>query len=138
MSVGTSVPCRLILLTWRLLPVRPRNWASNPCGTPNTLFYRYTARAPSLPPGAPSPTPTATLRILLIALARASGVTSKIKLGTGIVLVPEHNPLVLAKEIAALDQYSGGRFLFGIGGRMAQGGNHHHGRRLRAPLDPDP
>ena len=50
-----------------------------------------------------------------IALARASGVTSRIKLGTGIVLVPERNPLVMAKEIAALDLYSGGRFLFGIG-----------------------
>ena len=50
-----------------------------------------------------------------IALARASGVTSKIKLGTGITLIPERNPLVLAKQIAALDQYSGGRFLFGIG-----------------------
>lgn len=50
-----------------------------------------------------------------IALARASGVTSKIKLGTAITLVPERNPLVLAKEIAALDHYSGGRFLFGIG-----------------------
>ena len=50
-----------------------------------------------------------------IALARASAVTSKIKLGTGITLVPERNPLVLAKEIAALDRYSGGRFLFGIG-----------------------
>ena len=50
-----------------------------------------------------------------IALARASGVTSKIKLGTGITLVPERNPLVLAKEIAALDLVSGGRFLFGIG-----------------------
>lgn len=50
-----------------------------------------------------------------IALARASAVTSKIKLCTGITLVPERNPLVLAKEIAALDQYSGGRFVFGIG-----------------------
>ena len=50
-----------------------------------------------------------------IALARASGVTTKIKLGTGISLVPERNPLLLAKEIATLDRYSGGRFLFGIG-----------------------
>ena len=50
-----------------------------------------------------------------IALARASAVTSAIKLGTGITLIPERNPLVLAKEIAALDLYSGGRFLFGIG-----------------------
>ena len=50
-----------------------------------------------------------------IALARASAVTSAIKLGTGITLVPERNPLLLAKEISALDLYSGGRFLFGIG-----------------------
>ena len=50
-----------------------------------------------------------------IALARASAVTSKIKLGTGITLIPERNPLVLAKQISTLDQYSGGRFLFGIG-----------------------
>ena len=40
---------------------------------------------------------------------------SKIKLGTGITLVPERNPLLLAKEIATLDRYSGGRFQFGIG-----------------------
>jgi probable F420-dependent oxidoreductase len=50
-----------------------------------------------------------------IALARASGVTRTIKLGTGITLVPERNPLLLAKEIASLDRFSGGRFLFGIG-----------------------
>ena len=50
-----------------------------------------------------------------IALARASGATSTIMLGTGITLVPERNPLLLAKEIASLDRFSGGRFLFGIG-----------------------
>ena len=50
-----------------------------------------------------------------IALARASAVTSTIKLGTAICLVPERNPLLLAKEIATLDQLSGGRFIFGIG-----------------------
>ena len=50
-----------------------------------------------------------------VALARASAVTERIKLGTGICLVPERNPLLLAKEVATLDMYSGGRFLFGIG-----------------------
>jgi probable F420-dependent oxidoreductase len=50
-----------------------------------------------------------------VALARASGATTKIKLGTGITLVPERNPLLLAKEISTLDLFSGGRFLFGIG-----------------------
>ena len=50
-----------------------------------------------------------------VALARASAVTSRIQLGTGICLIPERNPLQLAKEVATLDRLSGGRFLFGIG-----------------------
>jgi probable F420-dependent oxidoreductase len=57
------------------------------------------------------------LRILdpFMALARASAVTQRIRLGTGICLVPERNPLLLAKEVATLDHLSGGRFIFGIG-----------------------
>ncbi len=50
-----------------------------------------------------------------IGLARASATTKKIMLGTSICLVPEHSPLVQAKQIAALDFHSGGRFIFGIG-----------------------
>jgi probable F420-dependent oxidoreductase len=50
-----------------------------------------------------------------IALARASAVTRKIKLATGITLLPERNPLMLAKEISVLDLHSDGRFIFGIG-----------------------
>lgn len=51
----------------------------------------------------------------LIALTRAATVTSRIGLGTGISLVPERNPILTAKEVASLDHYAGGRFLFGIG-----------------------
>jgi probable F420-dependent oxidoreductase len=51
----------------------------------------------------------------LIQLAFAAAATRTIKLGTGVILVPEHNPIVLAKEIATLDHYCGGRFIFGIG-----------------------
>jgi probable F420-dependent oxidoreductase len=50
-----------------------------------------------------------------VALARASGMTSRIKLATGIVLVPERHPLLLAKEVSTLDLFSGGRLLLGIG-----------------------
>ena len=50
-----------------------------------------------------------------VALGRASAVTTRLKLGTGVCLVAERNPLLLAKEVATLDMYSGGRFLFGIG-----------------------
>jgi probable F420-dependent oxidoreductase len=52
----------------------------------------------------------------LIALARAGATTSRIKLGTGILLIPERNPILTAKQIATLDDACGGRFLFGIGG----------------------
>jgi len=51
----------------------------------------------------------------LIALMRAATATTKLEVGTGVLLVPERHPLHLAKEIASLDAYSGGRFHFGIG-----------------------
>jgi len=61
--------------------------------------------------------PDAYGRILdpFVALARVSGATKTIQLGTGICLIPERNPLLLAKEVATLDRLSGGRFVFGIG-----------------------
>jgi probable F420-dependent oxidoreductase len=52
----------------------------------------------------------------LLALARAGATTSRIKLGTGVCLIPERNPILTAKQVATLDDGSGGRFLFGIGG----------------------
>jgi alkanesulfonate monooxygenase SsuD/methylene tetrahydromethanopterin reductase-like flavin-dependent oxidoreductase (luciferase family) len=67
------------------------------------------------PLGGPIPDFFAALIDPFVGLARASTVTKTIKLGTGICLVPERNPLLLAKEIATLDHFSGGRFLFGIG-----------------------
>jgi probable F420-dependent oxidoreductase len=51
----------------------------------------------------------------LVALARAGATTTRIKLGTGITLVPERNPILTAKQVATLDDACGGRFLFGIG-----------------------
>ena len=68
-----------------------------------------------------------------VALARASAVTTTLKLGTAITVIPDRNPLLLAKEIATLDYYSGGRFLFGIGmGNTPEelevmGGDYAHG-----------
>jgi probable F420-dependent oxidoreductase len=50
------------------------------------------------------------------ALAAVASVTTRIKLGTGICLVVEHEPLGLAKQVATLDYISGGRVLFGVGG----------------------
>ena len=51
-----------------------------------------------------------------VALSFAAAATKKLLLGTGICLIPEHDPIVTAKSVASLDQLSGGRFIFGIGG----------------------
>jgi probable F420-dependent oxidoreductase len=50
-----------------------------------------------------------------IALTAAAVVTTTLRLGTGITLVAQRDPVWLAKEVATLDVISGGRFLFGIG-----------------------
>lgn len=50
-----------------------------------------------------------------IGLAAAAAVTKTLKLGTGISLVVEHDPIVQAKQVASLDRISHGRFLFGVG-----------------------
>ena len=49
------------------------------------------------------------------ALAYCAAVTTRLKLGTGITLLPSHNPLVVAKEYGSLDHLSGGRLILGIG-----------------------
>lgn len=51
----------------------------------------------------------------LVALAAAATVTTRIRLGTGICLVAQREPIVTAKAVATLDMVSGGRFTFGIG-----------------------
>jgi probable F420-dependent oxidoreductase len=51
----------------------------------------------------------------LVGLAFLAGRTSRIRLATGIVILPQRNPLVLAKQLASLDVVSGGRLVFGMG-----------------------
>src|SRR5438093_1999665 len=51
-----------------------------------------------------------------VTLTAAAAVTRKIKLGTGVCLVIQRDTIQTAKLVASLDQVSGGRFLFGIGG----------------------
>lgn len=51
----------------------------------------------------------------LIWLTYVAAVTERIKLGTGILILPQRNPLVTAKEVATLDVFSGGRVILGTG-----------------------
>ena len=50
-----------------------------------------------------------------VALSSAVPVTTRLTLGTGVVLAAQHDPIVLAKQVATLDHLSGGRFVLGIG-----------------------
>jgi probable F420-dependent oxidoreductase len=50
-----------------------------------------------------------------VALAVAAAATDRLRIGTGVCLVIERDPIVTAKEVASLDRLSGGRFLFGVG-----------------------
>jgi probable F420-dependent oxidoreductase len=71
----------------------------------------------AFPGGGPIPPVYSQMCDPFVALSMAAAVTSKLRLATGICLVPERNPLMTAKEIATLDSFSGGRFMFGIGAR---------------------
>ena len=62
-----------------------------------------------------------------VALAAVAAVTSRLRIGTGICLVVERDPIILAKEVASLDHLSGGRFLFGIGGGWNREEMENHG-----------
>lgn len=51
----------------------------------------------------------------MIALSFAAAASSRIRLATGVLLLPEHNPVIVAKQAASLDRLSGGRLTLGIG-----------------------
>jgi len=62
-----------------------------------------------------------------VALSFAAGATRKLKIGTGICLIPQRDPIVTAKCVASLDSLSKGRFIFGIGGGWNVDEMENHG-----------
>lgn len=70
-----------------------------------------------------------------VALAVAAAATESIKLGTGICLIVERDPITTAKEVASLDQLSGGRFLFGVGAGWNREEMVNHGTDPRRRFD---
>ena len=68
------------------------------------------------PQAPPSPLPPQSpLLDPAVALAVVATGTTTLRLGTGIIILPQRNPLVLAKELASVDVVSGGRLIFGLG-----------------------
>jgi probable F420-dependent oxidoreductase len=78
-----------------------------PVGYESTYPYSDTGRMP-LPEDCDIPDP-------LDLLAWIAGRTERIRLGTGILVLPEHHPLQLAKRVATIDRLSGGRAFLGVG-----------------------
>jgi probable F420-dependent oxidoreductase len=62
-----------------------------------------------------------------LALNAAATATTKLKIGTGIALVIQRDPIITAKEVATIDQLSNGRFLFGVGNGWNQDEIENHG-----------
>lgn len=78
------------------------------------LVEQYTSRYPYTSGELPGPANTA-IADPFPTLAYVAACTSTVRLATGICIVPEHNPVVLAKTIATVDRLSGGRFILGVG-----------------------
>src|SRR6266566_2524000 len=66
-----------------------------------------------------------------VAMAMAAAATERLRVGTGICLVAQRDPIVTAKAVATLDHLSGGRFTFGIGFGWNADELEHHGVEMR-------
>ena len=69
---------------------------------------------------------------LFVALAMAAAATTRLKIGSGICLIIERDPITTAKEVASLDMLSNGRLLFGIGGGWNAEEMENHGTDFKA------
>lgn len=70
-----------------------------------------------------------------VTLTAVAAVTDRLLVGTGICLVVERDPIILAKEVASLDHFSRGRFLFGVGGGWNREEMANHGTDPRTRFD---
>ncbi|GAB3001470.1 LLM class F420-dependent oxidoreductase [Streptomyces pseudoechinosporeus] len=69
-----------------------------------------------------------------VACTAAAAATSRLKIGTGICLVVQRDPITTAKEVASVDRLSGGRFLFGVGAGWNREEMANHGTDPRTRM----
>ncbi len=77
--------------------------------------FEFKSRYPGTADGKPPVRPDIHLPDPLIVFAYLASITTKIRFGTGVLVLPLRNPFAVAKAVATLDQLSNGRFIFGIG-----------------------
>jgi probable F420-dependent oxidoreductase len=85
---------------------------------------------PDLPPGETPRPGTMPFLDSIAALGFLAAQTRTLKLATGVLLLPQHNPLLLAKQLASVDVLSGGRLIVGIG----VGGVEQEARAMGSPM----
>jgi probable F420-dependent oxidoreductase len=115
------------------IPVTELARACEDLGFESLFFPEHThiptSRRTPWPGGAPLPQEYSHTLDPFVACGAAAAVTSTLKVGTGICLVIQRDPITLAKEVASVDFLSGGRFLFGIGGGWNAEEMENHGTR---------
>jgi probable F420-dependent oxidoreductase len=89
-------------------------WAAEAAGLESLWTGEHVVLPDPQVPPSPSP-PEVPFLDPAVALAWVAAATTRIRLGTGIIILPQRNPLVLAKELASVDVVSGGRLTFGLG-----------------------
>jgi len=113
------------------IPVTELARACEDLGFESLFFPEHThiptSRRTPWPGGAPLPQEYSHTLDPFVACGAAAAVTSTLKVGTGICLVIQRDPITLAKEVASVDFLSGGRFLFGIGGGWNAEEMENHG-----------
>ncbi len=85
------------------------------------------SRRTPFPAGGPLPREYAHTLDPFVALTAAAAATTRLRVGTGICLLIQRDPIVTAKEVASLDVLSNGRFLFGVGGGWNADEMENHG-----------
>jgi probable F420-dependent oxidoreductase len=111
-NVGVRDPARIVPLVQKAEAVGLESaWTFEHVIVP----VDYASKYPYSPEGKMGATPETPFVDPLIAIAFAAGHTKTLRFGTGVNILPQANPLFLAKQVASLDAVSGGRFMLGVG-----------------------
>jgi probable F420-dependent oxidoreductase len=107
-------------------------------GQESLFFAEHThipaAEATPFPSGGPTPRKYKSTYDLFVALTAAAAATSRLRVGSGICLVIERDPIITAKEVASIDHLSGGRMEFGVGAGWNREEMANHGTDPRTRM----
>ena len=107
---------------------RSKRAASSRCSSASTRISRPAGER-RFPSGGELPKRYSHTHDPFVALSFAAAATRTLKLGTGIALMPQRDPIITAKSVASLDQLRDGRFIFAIGGGWNVEEMENHGAR---------